>query len=62
MLTHLSTQGLTPADILGAIKKWVLPVFDSSTSILGASTTEEQRGEFVKQVSRLGWQVEERRF
>ncbi|GAA5972730.1 hypothetical protein JCM11641_002994 [Rhodosporidiobolus odoratus] len=53
---------VTPADVQRVIKKYILPAFDPQTSIFGATTSEGKRDELVKNFTKLGYVVEQRKF
>ncbi|GAA5924577.1 hypothetical protein JCM1841_003428 [Sporobolomyces salmonicolor] len=42
--------------------RWIAPLFDAKTSIIGASTTEGNREELASNLQKMGYDVEQRRF
>ncbi|KPV78065.1 uncharacterized protein RHOBADRAFT_40608 [Rhodotorula graminis WP1] len=55
-------QAVTVADVERVLKTWMLPLFDSKTSVLGAATTPDKRKELVAAFRRLSYEVDDRQF
>ncbi|GAA5946474.1 hypothetical protein JCM3765_000259 [Sporobolomyces pararoseus] len=54
-------QLVTTEDVQRAVKRWILPLFDPSTSIIGATSGRNKKQALVNGLSKLGYTVEERR-
>jgi len=53
-------QTVTKEDVIAALKKHVLPVFDPSSSVAVAVTTPSKAASIAESLARAGFQVEKR--
>ncbi|GAA5858806.1 hypothetical protein JCM8547_004996 [Rhodosporidiobolus lusitaniae] len=51
---------VTPSDVQKVIKKWVLPLFFPKSSIVTATTTQDQEDKLAGELQKLGYEVEKR--
>ena len=51
---------MSAEDVLGALKKHFLPLFDASTSVAAVVTAPAQAGEIVEGLTAVGFEVEQR--
>lgn len=48
-------QAVSAQEVLSAVRTWILPLFDSSTSVVGISTSPSMRDQTLKAFSDLGY-------
>ncbi|GAA5882625.1 hypothetical protein JCM3774_005663 [Rhodotorula dairenensis] len=54
-------QKVTLADVVSAIRKWILPLFASETSIIGLSTSPAKEEDLYRNFKKQGYELERRK-
>lgn len=59
MLTSCTCiQDITTEQVNEAVKKWILPVFDSSSAIAAIASSKSKSPEIAKQLKEIGFEVD----